>query len=207
MLKPIQKTSLATSVYHQVRDLILSGELAAGEALPAERQLSETLGVNRSAVREALKRLEQVGLITIQHGGNTRVLDVAQHAGPAILGPLLVHQPERADDLQVLMRVLLPAVCREAAGRGTAQEISRLEMLAGLASTGGPEQRRELTAEYWDTLVEASHNIAFRLVFNRIGRIEGALPMASREVLLELTIAVAAGDTRGAALAAEDLFA
>lgn len=205
MLRPIQKTSLATSVYRQVRDLILSGELAAGEALPAERQLAETLGVNRSAVREALKRLEQAGLITIQHGGNTRVLEVSRHAGPAILGPMLAQQPERMEELRVLHRVLLSAVAREAAQRATAPEISRLEMLTGLAATGDEAQRSDLTEEYWSTMVDASHNIAFRLVFNRVGGIDGALPVATHESLLELTNAIAAGDTRGAALAAEDL--
>ena len=85
MLRPVKKTSLAGSVFEQIRGLIVSGELSAGDELPAERQLSETLGVNRSAVREALKRLEQAGLIAIQHGGSTRVLEPMRHAGPGLL--------------------------------------------------------------------------------------------------------------------------
>ena len=41
---------------------ILEGKLEAGSALPSERFLAEEFGVNRHAVREALKRLEQAGL-------------------------------------------------------------------------------------------------------------------------------------------------
>ncbi|MCA9566463.1 MAG: FadR family transcriptional regulator [Myxococcales bacterium] len=207
MLKPIQKTSLATSVFEQVRDLILSGRLEPGEPLPAERQLAESLGVNRSAVREALKRLEQAGLITIQHGGNTRVLDFSRNAGLGILEALLVHAPERRQDLVAFRRALFPEFCREAARRATAEDVSRLEMLAGLATAGDAEQVRDLTEEFWNVMVDASHNIAFRLVFNMVRRVDLELPPAGAQDLVELTNAVAAGDTRGAALAAEGLLA
>lgn len=202
MLKPIQKTSLAGSVFEQVRDLILTGTLAPGEELPAERQLAETLGVNRSAVREALKRLEQAGLIAIHHGGNTRVLDYRRHAGLGVMGPLLGHQPGRAADVLALQAALLPEVCRAAAAHARAEQIDRLEMLAGLVG-GEPDQQRDVTSEYWNVMVDASDNLAFRLVYNMIHRLGVAARTPTPDELADLTNAVAAGDTRGAALAAQ----
>ena len=59
MFKPIERKSLADSVYEQLRDAIVGGEFPAGSSLPSERQLREQLGVNRGALREALKRLEE----------------------------------------------------------------------------------------------------------------------------------------------------
>jgi len=53
-----------------------------GDRLPAERELALQLGVNRNALREALKRLEQLRLVAIHPGGSTRVLDF-----PALVGP------------------------------------------------------------------------------------------------------------------------
>ena len=75
-------TSVSSRVYEHLRDAILAGE---HESLPSERRLSEELGASRHAVREALKRLEQSGLIRISHGGATRVRDWRRHGGLELL--------------------------------------------------------------------------------------------------------------------------
>ena len=58
MPRPTQTTAALTDL----RDMVLSGELAPGERLP-EVQLSERLGLSRTPLREALTRLEQEGLL------------------------------------------------------------------------------------------------------------------------------------------------
>lgn len=203
MFTSVQKTSLSGSVFEQLRELVLSGELPAGSDLPAERSLAETLGVNRSAVREGLKRAEQAGLISIQHGGNTRVLDFRRGAGPELLVELAGRDPQHLHDVRALRDALLPEIARTAAERATAAQIDRLEMLARLLHSDDAEQRRDLAAEFWDALVDASHNLAFRLVYNVIDRVEhgGPAPMAGD--FAELANALAAGDTRGSAMAVE----
>ena len=90
MFKPVEKKSLADAVFEQLREEIVTGRMEPGEALPAERMLSDMLGVNRGAVREALKRLEQARLVTIQQGGSTRVLDFKETAGTDLLAALLM---------------------------------------------------------------------------------------------------------------------
>jgi DNA-binding GntR family transcriptional regulator len=54
-------------------DRIESGELAPGEQLPAERELSEQLGVNRMTLRRALRVLESQGLVVRRHGVGTYI--------------------------------------------------------------------------------------------------------------------------------------
>ncbi len=61
-LAPLEIESLADRVYRRIRALILSGELAAGEALRQEA-LAEGLGTSRTPLREALNRLASEGLI------------------------------------------------------------------------------------------------------------------------------------------------
>lgn len=51
-----------------IRELITSGELAAGDRLPSERTLVEELRVSRTTVRLILTRLVAEGLITSSHG-------------------------------------------------------------------------------------------------------------------------------------------
>jgi GntR family transcriptional regulator, transcriptional repressor for pyruvate dehydrogenase complex len=55
-------------VVAQIRALIESGELKAGDKLPTERSLAEQLGVSRSSVREALSALEVLGVIHSRQG-------------------------------------------------------------------------------------------------------------------------------------------
>jgi len=203
VLQPIRKTSLATSVYEQLRDLVLSGELAPGSELPAERLLAEQLQVNRSAIREALKRLEQAGLIAIQHGGNTRILDFKHHGGLELIEPLAKRDPAYLDDLRALRSSLLPEIARAAAASASADHIDRIEMLAGLLVSDDAEQQRDLASEFWNALVDASDNLAFRLSYNIIRRVDPHLPGPSATDYGELANALAAGDTRGAALTAQ----
>lgn len=50
-------------IIQQIRGLITSGQLAAGDRLPPERKLAEKLGVSRSHVRDAIKKLEFYGIL------------------------------------------------------------------------------------------------------------------------------------------------
>lgn len=62
----------------------LAGDIAAarypvGALLPTEHQLCEQHGVSRATVREALRRLSELGLIAREHGVGTRVLALDAH--------------------------------------------------------------------------------------------------------------------------------
>src|SRR5687768_14972815 len=89
-LIPVTRQSLSDAVFEQLRSRIVTGEMRPGSTLPAERTLAEMLGVNRGAIREALKRLAQARLISIQQGGATRVLDYRATAGMELLSNLLI---------------------------------------------------------------------------------------------------------------------
>jgi len=65
--------SLGESIAARLRNDILGGTYKAGERLPAERDLASRLGVNRGSVREALKKLEQMGLVLIRRGDRATV--------------------------------------------------------------------------------------------------------------------------------------
>src|SRR6476661_5302895 len=78
-------STVSSQIHAQLRAEILSGRYAAGDALPSERRLSEELETSRHAVREALKRLQQAGLVHISQGGATRVRDWRHHGGLDLL--------------------------------------------------------------------------------------------------------------------------
>ena len=77
--------TLSSQIHARLRADILGGHYAVGDALPSERRLSEELETGRHAIREALKRLQQSGLIRISQGGTTRVRDWRRHGGLELL--------------------------------------------------------------------------------------------------------------------------
>ncbi|MGL4475170.1 MAG: fatty acid metabolism transcriptional regulator FadR, partial [Shewanella sp.] len=65
-----------------------------GSILPAERELSELIGVTRTTLREVLQRLARDGWLTIQHGKPTRVNNVWETSGLNILSTIADLDPE-----------------------------------------------------------------------------------------------------------------
>jgi GntR family transcriptional repressor for pyruvate dehydrogenase complex len=65
---PARRVRSLDDVFRQIRDAILSGDIAEGDRLPNERDLSERFGVGRPTVREALRSLETLGIVEVRPG-------------------------------------------------------------------------------------------------------------------------------------------
>src|SRR5574342_330648 len=73
VFRAVRKTRVSEGIVEQVRDLITSGRLKPGDRLPAERELALTLSVSRSAVREAIRAMESLGIVEARAGEGTFV--------------------------------------------------------------------------------------------------------------------------------------
>lgn len=81
----IKAHSPASFAEQYIVESIWNGKFAAGTILPAERELSEQIGVTRTTLREVLQRLARDGWLTIQHGKPTQVNNFWDTAGLNIL--------------------------------------------------------------------------------------------------------------------------
>lgn len=88
--RPPARRRLHEDVADQLRDAILDGRFAAGQKLPPERELAVEFDVNRTSVREAIKVLEGLGLVTVRQGDGARVQPLAE-ASFAVLAPMIFH--------------------------------------------------------------------------------------------------------------------
>ncbi|MEH7014028.1 GntR family transcriptional regulator [Neobacillus niacini] len=83
MIKPIKRLSFREEVYQTLKQSIINLELKPEERLN-DKELAEKFGISRTPVREALKRLEDEGLVESLPGSSTRVaplkLEEAKHA-------------------------------------------------------------------------------------------------------------------------------
>ncbi len=206
-------------VHETLRRDILEGKLEAGSPLPSERVLAEEFGVNRHAVREALKRLEQAGLIRITHGGATRVLDWRDTGGLQVLLDLLGETfdppPEIARSVVEMRASIGVDAARHCAGRASAGDRSEIRDLAVAAADLVGEGDVELDlafATMWGAIVAGSGNIAYRLALNSLmeamlayGDIASRIRPADADVIRTLGKAIAAGDEDAAVAAARSM--
>lgn len=70
MFQPVKKKRVADAVYEQILEMIIKRELVPGERLDSERDIAIQMNCSRTAVREALKMLEKVGVIETFNGVN-----------------------------------------------------------------------------------------------------------------------------------------
>jgi len=215
-LEPIARASLSDAVFDQLAGQILARHVEPGQPLPSERDLCKALGVNRQALREALKRLSQAGLIEQRHGGGTTVLDYRRTAGLDLLSRLLI-SPTGEPDLAVARSImemraaLAPDIARLCALRAEPELRRMLREIVEDMRTAGPEQLdrlQVLSLELWELLVTGADNIAYRLAFNTLRQtyeqIRGALVIALADELRaidECAQLVAAIDARDGELA------
>ncbi len=173
MLTPVKSEKKSEQVYEKLRDSILVGEFRVGERLPTERKLCEILEVNRSSVREALRRLEQARLVEVRHGSGCIVLDFKATGGFDLLNDLLVPGGEvnkiAIRSIFEFRRVMCEEIARLAARRIRESELGRLrgilEQIEGLRDDE-MEQLQLLDSEFLSTMAQASENLAFILIFN-----------------------------------------
>src|SRR4051812_28039866 len=148
--------------------------MKAGAALPAERALCVALDVNRGAVREALKRLAQARLVSVQHGGASRVLDFRSSAGLELLPDLLLTAGGGFDPVVIrsvieMRSALAPDIARLAAARGGRAVADALGVIvAAMASTTDLRQLQALALDFWSALVDGTQNVAYRLAYNSL---------------------------------------
>jgi GntR family transcriptional regulator, transcriptional repressor for pyruvate dehydrogenase complex len=190
MLTPVKRRSLSDAVFEQLREQIVLGRFEPGSPLPAERELAETLNVNRGALREALKRLEQARLISVQHGGGTRVLDFRRTAGLDLLSELLVDGTGGFDftvarSVIEMRSVLAPDIARLCAERGGIEAADALDKIVHDMREARDDlaKLQILAVDFWAALVDGSKNVAYRLAYNTLRETYDKLHDLLRETL------------------------
>jgi len=182
-------STLSGQIYSRLRAEILSDRYAAGDALPSERRLSEELETNRHAVREALKRLQQAGLVAISQGGATRVRDWRRHGGLELLldgdAPEALQAPRAAMEMRACVGAdAARRAAQRASGVLKTQIQARAEQFAAVEDV---EARNAHYEVLWDLIVEGSDNIAYRLALTTLVERQHVASVKADAVATELS--------------------
>ena len=137
-----QTLSRAEEITRTLRDDILRGQYRAGERVPSERDLAVRFATSRGTVREALKKLEQLGIASIQPGG-ARVVPV-QECTLDVLGPLLELNdiPDAAliDQVLDIGAILIGYAAEIAVTRGDPAALTHVEAIIDEVLATEPEE-------------------------------------------------------------------
>ena len=164
MLKAVKKTRLYEEVVGQLRRLIEAGKVKAGDRLPSERELAEAFRVSRSSVREAIKTLENEGLVATRAGSGTFITAVDVEAIIPPLASLLSRGKAALIDLFEMRRLVEPGIAALAAERATPADILQLKKICAMQEqqiTHGASAV-ESDAAFHLTIGRATHNSALQ---------------------------------------------
>jgi GntR family transcriptional repressor for pyruvate dehydrogenase complex len=129
-LKPVPRSSLVDTVVDQIRGLIEQGQLAAGERLPSESELVERLCVSRSVLREAVSRLETMGLVSVQRGRGMFVGDRQSLSSCVqMVRTAMAITPREMEQFAEFRAAIECISARKAAERATPEDLAELEEL------------------------------------------------------------------------------
>ncbi|MEJ8473598.1 FadR/GntR family transcriptional regulator [Roseibium algae] len=163
MFRKIDQTRTADAAIQQIEELILSGVLRPGDRLPAERDLSGELDVSRPVLREALKTLEQRGLLSSRQGGGTFVADVIGPIFSEAVVALIGRHPSATSDYLEFRKDIEAVAAGHAAERASQTDHKILTEIIGQmdsAHAAGDHQREaELDVGLHQAIGEAAHNV------------------------------------------------
>jgi GntR family transcriptional regulator, transcriptional repressor for pyruvate dehydrogenase complex len=131
VLEPVHRSRIYEEIIEQVQKLIRDGQLKPGDQLPPERTLAEIFKVSRASVREALRALEQRGLIEGKQGGGTFVRAPSAEALIQPLASALLASRRELVDILDVRQMLEPEIARRAAARATGEQLARMQQLLG----------------------------------------------------------------------------
>jgi DNA-binding FadR family transcriptional regulator len=156
-------------VASQLRDLIIKGEIGAGDRLPVESELPALFGVSRSTIREALRVLSSQNLVSTRrgvHGGTFVVKPQAEYVGDyleASLGLMTVDDAMSIDELIEVREFLEVPAARLAACRRAERHVKSLHAILDQHEPGMPRAFSE-TRGFHEVILDATGNALLEMV-------------------------------------------
>jgi DNA-binding FadR family transcriptional regulator len=176
MFQIAKQTKVFQDVVEQIQEAIFDGRLKTGDMLPAERELKEMFSISRGTLREALRVLEQKGLIEIKLGvgGGSVVKAVDTEQISESLGLLIQSQKVSLYHLAEFREDVEGIVAAHAAERSTKKQIQELNRLLNQAQAcvelGGSQRTAfiEIDKQIHMSLADITGNPVYKSVLHSI---------------------------------------
>lgn len=128
-LSPIDNSTIVDKIIDRIVQAIASGQFKVGEKLPSEFELVEELNVGRNSLREAMKILSALGVVSVRRGDGTYVCD---HIAPTVFNPIIysiIFRAESDPDMVEFRQLMEEVVLKTAMKKITPDGIKNLEQI------------------------------------------------------------------------------
>ena len=183
--KPIKPKKIYEEIVSQIKEMIARGELIPGSKLIPERELADRLQVGRSAVREAYRALEAIGVIEIRPGEGTFVREIGTKSMTDIMSLAVVTGKDTLSELLELRKIVETEAAALAAVRRTETDLTKIkywldkmheDILKGVSG-----EVNDLKLHY--AVTEAAHNSLLMRIMNSVSETMEKEMKAVREEL------------------------
>ena len=162
--------SKAEEITDILREEILRGQYRAGERLPSERDLSARFEANRGAVREAVKKLEQLGIVDVKPGG-VRIVPI-EDATLEVLGHLMdleeVPDPTLVGQIFEVIGAMIALSARSAIHRASNEQTEEMADIINdlIQKIDSGQDHYERWRDLGDLFTKINQNLILRLIGN-----------------------------------------
>jgi GntR family transcriptional repressor for pyruvate dehydrogenase complex len=171
MYQEIRHGRLYEKIVDQIETRILKGDLEPGDKLPSESELAKQFCVSRTAIREAMKALSQKGLVVIQPGRGTFVIDSTSSAMRNSIDLVVkIGSIDGIVDLVEVREILEPEIAAMAANRATSDQIAEMvEAVEAMnKAMNNPEAFIEADLDFHLALAKATHNTLIPILIDSL---------------------------------------
>ncbi len=170
VFEPIRLERVADKVVSQLKKAISDGQLRVGERLPSERELAELMGVSRPSVREALQRLELLGMVETTQGGGSVVKSLAEQEIESPIEMVLGDDKQRVLELTEIRAFMEAWAARQAAQNRTEDELG---LMRGCLDEMARDFEKGITSfeadlKFHSEIAAATHNVIYLHFINSI---------------------------------------
>jgi len=151
-------------IIKQIQTLISSGQLKSGDRLPSERKLAEKLGVGRTIVKDAIRKLEIYGILRTLPQSGTIVAGMGLSALEGLISDVLKLEKSDLTSLVETRVVLETHAAKMAARRRTDKDIEEIKkaLLAYESKINNNENAGEEDLKFHLAIAEASKNAVLK---------------------------------------------
>ena len=125
---PVQRIKLSDQVADQLRAMITAKQYRPGEKLPVESELAEEFGVSRITVREAMQKLDVMGIVEVRQGAGTFVREITPAAYIKTLLPMLSMDNNSLKDIFEIRQIIECKSAELAALNATAEDLAQVKL-------------------------------------------------------------------------------
>jgi len=164
-------TRITAKLIGNIKRRISTGAIVPGAKFPPERELAKEFGVNRASLRQALKVLEIMGVLTQRVGDGTYLSASAESILKEPLDFLILLDDLSHHELMETRMIVEPELAARAAERATTEDLVGLRRaIAAMENCRTNQERLEADLAFHQCIFRASGNRICHLLFNVIHR-------------------------------------